>query len=112
MTDPAESSHAPASHHGRIGGDEAARAVRLAGALAELAVTTLTLHRPDGPPLELSARATDLPRELGKAVERRTFQPLVLLATERGLEVRLDEASWLWATNDDEAAEAMRRIET
>jgi hypothetical protein len=111
VTDPAGPSHTPADHHGRIGGDEADRAVRLAGALGELAVTTLTLHRPDAPPLELGARATDLPRELGKAVERRTFEPLVLLAPQRGLEVRLDESAWLWATNDAEAAEAMRRIE-
>ncbi|TVQ63194.1 MAG: hypothetical protein EA378_02570 [Phycisphaerales bacterium] len=100
-------------HHGTLtAGDEPARAVRLAGALAELAVTTLTLHRPDAPPLELSARATDLPRELMRALERRTFEPIVLLAPQRELEVRLDEAAWLWATNDEEAAEAMRRIET
>jgi len=88
-----------------LGADDLDRAVRLAGAMGELGVTRLILARPDAPPRELGARATDLPGELVRALEGSPFEPIELRTeTPVAITVRLEADAWTWTTDDAEAA--------
>lgn len=86
------------------GRDAAERAIRVAGALAELGATRLVLHTEVGGTLVLEARRTDLPGAILGAAPGS-----VLECTELGLEIQIGSGSLRWRARDPAAAEAFRR---
>lgn len=85
------------------GPDAHARAVRLAGALAELGVLTLTLSQADGSIRTLAARQTDLPALLvGTAC--------TLRSTEFGIDIEIRPDSIMWRTADPQVAEHLTAL--
>jgi hypothetical protein len=88
------------------GGGARERAVRLAGALAELGVTRLVFQRPGDQPRELAARTTNLPGLILEAADG------VLSAPALGLEVRIRADRLVWLATDERRAAAMREALT
>jgi hypothetical protein len=73
------------------------RAVRLAGALAEIGVLTLTFTGPDGTSRLLAARQTDLP---GSLLDRGICS---LCCTELGIDVEIGPDAITWRAADPDA---------
>jgi len=85
------------------GADARQRAVRLAGALAELGVTGLVLKKSDGSAAELRARETDLP---GVILASPGF---VLSSAGLGVEVTISGDRLEWTARDAGAAAALQQ---
>ena len=74
------------------------RAIRLAGALAELGITQLVLVRPDGTREQLHARRTDLPAILSSAQSGTLEAPAL----------RITLGSLSWESTDPALADRLR----
>jgi hypothetical protein len=88
---------------GRIaGGEERGRAARLAGALAEMGVQSLTLTAPGGGCRRLSARKTDLPGVLAAAPDGSGLE-----SQSPRLRVVIRREALEWESDDPAAAQAL-----
>lgn len=88
------------------GASNAERAIRLAGALAELSQTRLIL-RLSGAEVELSARITNLPAALLDEVAR--TGEAHLSAPAIGANFQLSGSTGSWACSDVQTADELRR---
>ncbi len=79
------------------------RAIRIAGILAELGITRLTLHSPGAAPQSLSARATDLPAQIAGAPDGSALDSSIARLT-----IHPDRVCW--ESVDEEFIRAARAI--
>ena len=87
------------NHTGIIPGvDTHDRAVRAAGAFAELGATRLFLECPGQPRRELRARTTDLPSLIASS------EGCLLASPELGIDIQVLPTSLTWTARDQRAA--------